>query len=317
MSEKQTIAVFGATGAQGGGLVRAILADRDGRFAARALTRNPNGERAQALARAGAEVVAADVDAPATLERALAGAHGVFCVTNFWEHLSPEREFAQASAMARATKAAGARHVVWSTLEDTRKDVPLSDARLPTLLSRYKVPHFDAKGEADAVFAAEGAPTSYLLAAFYWDNFIHFGMQPRQNADGALVLSLPLGGQKLPGIAAEDIGKCALGLFRKGPAAAAGTRIGVAGDVLSGEEMAAAFGRALGKTVLFQNIPFDVYRGLGFPGAEDMGNMFQYQQLLGPDFLRARDPRAARELNPELLDFDAWLTANAARIPRG
>jgi len=315
MPEKQIIAVFGATGAQGGGLARAILADRSGPFAVRALTRNPSADKAQALARAGAEVALADADEPDTLERALAGAHGVYCVTNFWEHMSPERELAQASAMARATKRAGVEHVVWSTLEDTRKDVPLSDARLPTLKGKYKVPHFDAKGEADPVFAAEGAPTSYLLAAFYWDNFIFFGMQPRRNADGLLTLSLPLGGQKLPGIAAEDIGKCALGIFRRGPSAA-GRRFGIAGDILSGEEMAAAFGRVLKEKVVFQDVPFDVYRGLGFPGADDMGNMFQYQQLGGKDFLRARDPVLSRELNPELQSFDAWMAANAGRIPR-
>jgi uncharacterized protein YbjT (DUF2867 family) len=130
----------------------------------------------------------------------------VFCVTNFWEHLSPPRELAQASAMARATRRAGAQHVVWSTLEDTRRDVPLDDPRLPTLHGKYKVPHFDAKGEADAVFEAEAAPTSYLLAAFYWENFIYFGMSPRADAQGVLQLALPLGGQKLPGIAAGDIG---------------------------------------------------------------------------------------------------------------
>jgi uncharacterized protein YbjT (DUF2867 family) len=314
MSDKKIIAVFGATGAQGGGLAQAILADRSGPFALRAITRNPASDKAKALAAAGAEVVAGDADKPDTLDRALAGAHGVFCVTNFWEHLSPPRELAQASAMARATKRAGAKHVVWSTLEDTRKDVPLSDPRLPTLHGQYKVPHFDAKGEADAVFQAEGAPTSYLLPAFYWDNFIYFGMQPRANDAGVLQLALPLGGQKLPGIAAADIGKCAYGVFKQGPGAA-GKRFGIAGDVLSGAEMAAAFERALGRKVVFVDVPFDVYRGLGFPGADDLGNMFEYQQLMGASFLASRDPRKSRELNPELQNFDAWLAANAKRIP--
>ena len=315
MADKQIIAIFGATGAQGGGLARAILADPSGSFSARAITRNPGSDKAQALARAGAEVVAADLDKPETLERALAGSHGVFCVTNFWEHFSPERELAQASAMAQATKRAGARHVVWSTLEDTRKHVPLPDDRLPTLQGKYKVPHFDAKGESDAVFASEATPTSYLLAAFYFENFIYFGAGPRRNADGVLHLSLPLGGQKLPGIAAEDIGGCALGIFRKGPGAA-GQRFGVAGDVLSGEEYAAAMSNAFGEKVVFQDVPFDVYRGLGFPGAEDLGNMFQFQQIRGEDFLKDRDPRRSRELNPHLQTFEAWLAANAGKIPR-
>lgn len=312
--QKKIIAVFGATGAQGGGLARAILADQAGPFAVRAITRNPDSDKARALAGLGAQVVAGDADAPETLESALAGAYGVFCVTNFWEHMSPPRELAQATAMAGAAERAGGQHVVWSTLEDTRKNVPLADGRLPTLHGQYKVPHFDAKGEADAAFA--GLPTSFLLAAFYWENFIYFGMQPQPNAAGVLQLSLPLGGQKLPGISAGDIGKCAYGIFKRGPAAI-GMRFGIAGDVLSGAEMAAAFTRALGREVLFQDVPFDVYRGLGFPGADDLGNMFQYHQLMGADFLKARDPKLSRELNPELLDFDAWLAANASRIPLG
>ena len=314
MPERKTIAVFGATGAQGGGLARAILADQAGAFSVRAITRNPASEKAQALARLGADIVVGDADAPETLDPALAGAYGVFCVTNFWEHSSPERELTQASAMARATKRAGAEHVVWSTLEDTRGFVPLDDDRLPTLRGKYKVPHFDAKGEADAVFQAEAAPISYLLAAFYWENFIYFGMQPHRNDTGTLTLAMPLGGQKLPGIAAADIGKCAYGVFRMGNAAH-GQRFGIAGEILSGDGMAEALARALGQAVVFQDVPFDAYRALGFPGADDVGNMFQFQALQGEAFLRNRDPVFARQLNPELLSFDAWLTANAAKIP--
>jgi uncharacterized protein YbjT (DUF2867 family) len=314
--DKKVIAVMGATGAQGGGLVRAILSDRQGGFAARAVTRKPESDKARALAKLGAEVVAGDADDPASLKSAFAGAHGVFCVTNFWEHFSVEREGAQASAMARATRQAGVKHVVWSTLEDTRQWVSLSDQRLPTLQDKYKVPHFDGKGAADAMFAAEAAPTSYLLAAFYWENFIYFGMGPRKSADGELVLALPLGGAKLPGIAAEDIGKCAYGIFRRGPQSA-GQRFGIAGEALSGEEMAAKMGAALRRKISFTDVPFDVYRGFGFPGAEDLGNMFQFQAMHREEFVKSRDPERARALNPALLSFDAWLRANAERIPIG
>ena len=311
---QKIIAVMGATGAQGGGLVRAILADRNGGFAARAVTRKTDSEKAQALAKLGAEVVAGDADDAASLARAFAGAYGVFCVTNFWEHFSAEREAVQATAMARASRKAGAQHVVWSTLEDTRKWIPLDDARLPTLAGQYKVPHFDSKGSVDHVFAEQAAPTSYLLAAFYWENFIHFGMGPRKGEDGNLVLAMPLGGAKLPGIAAEDIGKCAYGVFRRGTSAV-GQRFGIAGDVLSGTQMADNMSRRLGKVITFQDVPFDIYRGLGFPGAQDLGNMFQFQAILGDEFMRSRDPKRSRELNPELLSFDAWLRANASRIP--
>jgi uncharacterized protein YbjT (DUF2867 family) len=314
MSNKKIIAIMGATGAQGGGLARAIAADPKGAFSARAITRKPDSEKALALARLGVEVVAADIEDPSSLERAMAGAHGVFCVTNFWEHFSAEHEAEQAAALARATRKAGVEHVIWSTLEDTRQWVPLSDTRLPTLQGKYKVPHFDAKGASDQVFAEEAAPTTFLLASFYWENFIYFGMGPRKDDSGELVLSLPLGGVKLPGIAAEDVGRCAYGIFRKGTDTV-GERIGVAGEILSGEEMAQKMARALGQIVRFQDVPFDVYRGLGFPGADDLGNMFQFQAILGDDFLGYRDPKMSRTLNHELLDFDAWLDANASRLP--
>lgn len=316
MADEKIIAVIGATGAQGGGLVRAILADRRGPFAARAITRHTESEKARALAAAGAEVVAADADDPPSLRRAFDGAHGVFCVTNFWEHMSPERELAQASAMARAAREAGAAHVIWSTLEDTRASVPLADPRLPTLKGRYKVPHFDAKGEADRAFAREGAPTTYLLAAFYWENFILFGMGPRKRPDGELVLALPLGGGRLPGIAAEDIGRCAYGVFRRGPELI-GRRVGIAGEILSGPEMAAGFSRALARTVAFQDVPFDAYRALGFPGADDLGNMFQYQALFNEEFCRSRDVALSRSLHPELQSFASWLERNGSRVAIG
>jgi uncharacterized protein YbjT (DUF2867 family) len=314
MSGKKVIAVVGSTGAQGGGLVRAILADREGPFAVRAITRKPDSESARALAAAGAEVVAGDTDDAAGLDKAFAGAYGAFCVTNYWEHFSAEREGLQATNMARATKRAGVQHVVWSTLEDTRLLVPLGDPRLPTLQGKYKCPHFDSKGQMDALFTAEAAPTTFLRAAFYWDNLIHFGMGPRKGADGSVSLALPLGGAKLPGIGAGDIGGCAYGLFKRGTGTV-GQYFGVSGENLSGSEMAAKMSRAMGQTIQFQDVPFGVYRGLGFPGAEDLGNMFEYHALAGETFQRNRDPRLSRELNPGLKNFDAWLAANAARIP--
>jgi uncharacterized protein YbjT (DUF2867 family) len=314
MADKKVIAVIGATGAQGGGLVRSIAADRSGAFAARAVTRKPDSEKAKALAKLGVEVVAADLDDESSLRRAFAGAHGAYCVTNFWEHFSPEREVVQAGNMARAAKSAGVAHVVWSTLEDTRIKVPLSDSRLPTLREKYKTPHFDGKGEADRLFAQAGTPTTYLLAAWYFENLIYFGAGPRKGEGGGLVFALPLGGAKLPGIAAGDIGKCAHGIFRRGTELA-GKRIGIAGDVLSGAEYAAALTRALGQKVTFSDVPFDAYRALGFPGADDLGNMFEYQALFAEEFLRSRDVALARSLNPELLSFAAWLDLNKAKIP--
>ena len=169
MSDRNVIAVVGSTGAQGGGLARAILADPDGGFGVRALTRDPDKDQAQALAAAGAEVVQADLDDEASLERAFAGAYGAFCVTNFWEHYSAEKEIEQARNQAAAAKAAGLQHVIWSTLEDTRDFIPVDDERMPTLQERFKVPHFDAKHEAHQAFSDAGVPTTFLHTAFYWE----------------------------------------------------------------------------------------------------------------------------------------------------
>ena len=314
MSDKKIIAVVGATGAQGGGLVRAILADRDGPFSARALTRNPKSDKARALAAAGAEVVAGDVDDPASLRRAFEGAHGAFCVTFFWDHFSPEKEYAEAGSMAEAAKQTGVRHVIWSTLDDTRRFVPLDDDRMPTLMGKYKVPHFDAKGEADALFTQAGAPTTFLLTSFYWENFIYFGAGPKRGADGKLALVMPMGDKKLPGISSEDIGKCALAIFRRGREFI-GRTVGIAGEHLSGAEMAAAMSRALGETVTYQDVPPEVYRSFDFPGADDMGNMFQFKRDFNEYFRGARSVEFSRSLNPELQTFERWLSRNGSKIP--
>jgi uncharacterized protein YbjT (DUF2867 family) len=314
MAEDRIIAVLGATGAQGGGLLRAILADPGGGFRARALTRDVDSEKARELARLGAEVVAADVDDEASIQRAFEGAHGAFCVTFFWHHMSPEKELAEASAMARAAKAAGLRHVIWSTLEDTRRWVPLDDDRMPTLMGKYKVPHFDAKGEADQVFRDLGVPTTFLLTSFYWENLIYFGAGPKPGPDGVLAITMPMGDKKLPGMAAEDIGKAAYAIFKRGPELV-GRTVAIAGEHLTGAEMAAALTRALGREVRYNEVSPETYRSLGFPGADDLGNMFQFKRDSQEAFCGPRDPAVARALNPDLQTFDQWLSRNASRIP--
>ena len=239
---KKVIAVVGATGAQGGGLARAILADPDGGFAVRALTRNPDSDAAKALAAAGAEVVQADLDDEASLAAAFEGAYGAYCLTNFWEHFSAEKEIEQAGNMARAAKTAGIQHAIWSTFEDSRKWIPLDDDRMPTLQGRFKVAHFDGKAEADHFFTDAGVPTTFLLTSFYWENFIYFGMGPARGEDGVLAVTFPLGDAKMPGIAAEDIGKCAYGIFKAGDEFI-GKTVGISGEQLTGAEFAASFTR--------------------------------------------------------------------------
>lgn len=312
---KLPIAVIGATGAQGGGLMRALLANSDGRHAARALTRRPVSDAALALAAGGAEVVHADLDDEESLVRAFDGMHGVFAVTNYWEHHSPQAEQRQAHNVAAAAMRARVRHVVWSTLEDTRALVPLDDPRMPVLGGHYKVPHMDAKGEANAVFDELGVPTTFLYTSFYWDNLIHFGMAPQRGADGSLVFTLPLGEARLPGIAAADIGACALALFRQG-ADVIGRHVGIAGEHLSGAQMAQALGRALGEPVRYQSMAFGDYARLGFPGAPDLANMFQYKHDFNDRYCASRPVAATKALHPELAGFDRWLARHRETLRR-
>jgi uncharacterized protein YbjT (DUF2867 family) len=308
---KPIIAVMGATGAQGGGLIRALLADEKTNYTVRALTRNPNSDAAKKLAEQGVEIVAADVDDVSSLEKAFRGAHGVFGVTFFWEHFSAEKEYAHAGNIARAAKAANVNHVVWSTLEDSRNWV--KDDRMPTLQGKYKVPHFDAKGEANALFA--NVPTTYLNTSFYWDNFIHFGMGPKRGADGKLALTLPMGDKKLPGIAADDIGRAAYAILRD--PSLIGRTLGIAGGHLTGAQMAAWMSRALEEPVVYNAVTPEQYRGFGFPGADDLGNMFQFKRDFADEYCAARDVEETRLLVPNLQTFETWLAKNKRRIPIG
>jgi uncharacterized protein YbjT (DUF2867 family) len=314
MSEKKIIAVVGATGAQGGGLVRAILNDPNGGFRVRAITRDINSDKAKELAKFGAEVVAADIDNVESLKKAFKDAYGAYCVTFFWAHLSPEKEIAQATAMAHAAKDAGVQHAIWSTFEDTRKWVPLSDNRMPTLLGKYKVAHFDAKSEANHVFRDLGVPTTFLLTSFYWENLIYFGAGPKKGTDGKLAITYPMGDKKLPGMSSEDIGKCAYGIFKRG-SEFIGKTVGVAGEHLTGAQMATALTKALGQEVRYNDVSADVYRSFGFPGAEDMGNMFQFKRDFEQVYTGARNLEVSRSLNPSLQTFEGWLAKNKTRIP--
>ena len=315
MSEKKVIAIVGATGAQGGGLARAILADRDSEFTVRALTRDATSEKAQELVKLGAEVVEADNFQPESLMRAFDGAYGAFLVTNFWAHMSAEKELQEAANLAEAAKQAGLRHAIWSTLEDTRDRIPIHDDRMPTLQGKYTVPHFDAKAEADAFFTRAGVPTTFLRTTFYWENLATGLASPTRGADGVLTLSLPMGDSRLAGIAAEDIGKTAYGIFKAG-AEYAGRTVHVAGEHLTGEQIAAGLSRAIGEPVVYRPLSHDAYRDLGFPGADEAGNMFQYYTEQEAYFIGVRDLGEVRRLNPELQTFDTWLAANGHTIPR-
>jgi uncharacterized protein YbjT (DUF2867 family) len=313
MADKKIIAVMGATGAQGSGLVNAILNDPDGGFTARAITRNTDSDKAKELAAKGVEVVHGNLEDPESIKRAFEGAYGAFCITFFWEHYSPEKELAHAKIMADAARDANLKHVIWSSLEDTRKWMSLDDNRMPTLLEKFKVPHLDAKGEADKFFQESGVPATILITSFYWDNLIYFGLNPKKD-NGRYALTIPMGDKKLPGIASEDIGKIAYGIFKSGDEFK-GKTVGIAGEFLTINEMTDKMSSAMGKEIYYNKVSFDTFRSFGFPGADDVGNMFQFKHDFNDDFLKARDIGLSRKLNPSLQTFDVWLEKNKDKIP--
>lgn len=316
------IAVAGSTGAQGGGLVRAILADPAREFEVRALTRDPDSARSRELVAAGAEVVAADLDDEASLRAAFDGAHGAYVVTNYFAERGPEEvaartaadmELDQAGNAARAARDAGVPHVIWSTLDDTRPHFGES-GRVPMLDDgRYAVPHFDAKSEADDLFRESGAPTTYLRSTFYYESLAG-PLAPTRDTDGGLVLTLPMGDRRIAAIAADDIGRTALGIFHRGPQEYAGRTVSIAGEHLTGEEIASAIADVVGEPVRYEPLGWDDFRALGFPGAVEFGNMFQFYAENSEQYTAARDLALVRELNPRLQTLRGWLDAHRSEL---
>jgi uncharacterized protein YbjT (DUF2867 family) len=310
---RKEIVVFGATGAQGGGLVSAMLRDDSGAYGIRAVTRQLDGEKARALRELGVAVVQADLDNLSSVERAMDGVWGAFCVTSFWEHFSPQREQTQANNLAVAAARAKVGHVVWSTLEDTRDFVPADGRRMPVLSGSYNVPHFDAKGASDRFFVENSVPTTFLRTSFYWENFINFGLGPVRDGAGPARLRLSLGQGRLPGIGVDDIGPCALAIFRDS-AKWAGATVGISGEQLTGAQMAAELAFALGEAVEYSDLTPEEFRGLGFAGADDLGNMFQFQAEFQEAFCGVRDPEQTRKLHPGLMTFREWLSRHGPKV---
>ena len=185
--------------------------------------------------------------------------------------------------------------------------------RDPTLNRNWKVPHFDGKGQADAVFADLGLPTTWIRASFYRENLIRFGMGP-EGVDDHFTITFHLGDRSLAGIAVEDIGKTALGIFKAGDRHV-GQTLGIMGEALTGNKMATQLSDALDVKIIYNAVTPDTYQVFGFRGAEDLGNMFQTNRDFEAEYLANRDVALTRELNPELKTFQAWLKRYAKDIP--
>jgi len=269
--DRKTIAVFGASGHQGGGVVRALQGDS--RFRVRALTRDParHGDLAE-------EVVAADLNAPESLGQAFDGVHGVFLVTNFWEERTDER--AQAMAAVRAAREAGVQHFIWSTLPD----VEAISGR------KFHVPHFTLKAKIDQIVAEAGfAHHHFVVAPFFYQNLTG-SMAPQMQQDGSLGWTLPID-PEARAIHMGDIGELGTivaGAFADPDRAANGSHLPLVGDFMSFSEIVATLGR-LGHDLSFNQVPREVFATF-FPGAGELAEMFGYFEAhtyLGSDMTDA------------------------------
>ncbi|NXN95012.1 NMRL1 protein, partial [Rhinopomastus cyanomelas] len=292
MAGKKLIVVFGATGAQGGCVARALLAD--GTFLVRAVTRSPGKKEAAELARSGAEVVKADQDDEPSLESALTGAYGAFIVTNFWEHRSKEKEIEQGKRLADLSKRLGLRHVVYSGLENVKQ---LTGGRLEVL-------HFDGKGIVEEYFQKVGVPTTTIRLPFYFENFLSIFKPQKAPQGDTFVLELPMGDVPMDAMAVEDVGPVVLSLL-KSPEEYVGRVIGLSTGKLTEAEYAAVLSQQTGKTVEASKISLEEYEKRDFPGAKELAAMFRFY-VLKPD----RNVALTMKLNPRARTFQQWVADN-------
>ncbi|XP_027588576.1 nmrA-like family domain-containing protein 1 [Pipra filicauda] len=294
MAGKKLIVVFGATGAQGGSVARALL--DDGTFRVRAVTRSPRKKAAEELKRRGAEVVKADQDDEPSLEQALAGAYGAFVVTNFWEHCSKEKEIEQGKRVADLSKRLGLQHVVFSGLENVHK---LTGGQLEVL-------HFDGKGEVEEYFHEIQVPMTSVRLAFYFENFLSIFKPQKAPQGDTFVLELPTGDTPMDGMAVEDVGPVVVSLL-KSPGEYIGQVMGLSTGKLTEAEYAAVLSQQTGKTVAASKISPEEYEKRDFPGAKELAAMFRFYALK-PD----RNVALTMKLNPKARTFQQWVADNKA-----
>jgi uncharacterized protein YbjT (DUF2867 family) len=293
---RKTILVFGATGAQGGSVARNLL--ERGRFAVRAITRKTESPAAQALRDLGAEVVQGDLDDPASLVAALEGCYGAFGVTNFWEHFGKEEQ--QGRNLVAAVAAAKIEHFVYSTLP------PIEKATNGALRS----PHFDLKAEHEEYARTLGIPATFIHVPFYYENFLAF-FPPRPAGDGTYQFGFPQGDTPLAAMSVQDVGAIVAAIFED-PSQYIGQTLKLAGDEIPAAAYADAMSRRTGRTIRYAYIPRETFAAFGFPGAEDLADMFEFYRLHIPS--RAAEIEQCRTLAPELQNFETWLARNEGNL---
>ena len=292
MSDKKTILVTGVTGAQGGSVAQFLL--KDGKFNVKCLTRNADSDAAKALAEAGSEVVKGDFDNIDSLNSALEGVWGVFGVTNFWEHF--DKEFQQGKNLSNAVNNSNAEYFIYSSLPDIDK---LSK-------SKYDVPHFQLKAQLEDYIEGLDVKHSFVHAAFYYENFLSY-FPPQKQEDGSYGFGFPQGNTLLAGICIADLGGIVKEMFNS-PEQYYGKTVGGVGDDLTGTVYAKTMSNALGREVGYSHIPQEVFASFGFPGADDLANMFAFNAEFIPN--RKEEMDQARSMYPGLKTFETWMSEN-------
>lgn len=289
MAQPKLVVVFGATGAQGGSVARALL--EDGTFKVRVVTRNPKKKAAEQLRLLGAEVVQGDQDDEASMEQALTGAHAAFIVTNFWENCNQEQEVKQGKQLADVAKRLGLHYVVYSGLENVKK---LTAGKL---VAR----HFDGKGEVEEYFRALGVPMTSVRLPCYFENLLSYFL-PQKAPDGkSYLLNLPMGDVPMDGMSVADLGPVVLSLLQR-PEEYVGQNLGLSTCRHTPQEYAALLCKHTGKDVRDAKTTPEDYEKLGFPGAKDLANMFRFYTLK-PE----RNIELTLRLNPKARTLDQWL----------
>jgi uncharacterized protein YbjT (DUF2867 family) len=298
MEAKKIILVVGATGAQGGSVARHLLARSN--FRIRCLTRHPDSEKARALDQAGAEIVQGDLEDAGSIRAALKGCYGCYGVTNFWEHF--EKEYGQGRNLVDAVQRSGVEHFVFSTLPHCKK---ISGGKL-------EAPHLDMKAQLEEYTRRLGLKATFVHVAFYFENFLTF-FPPQAQEDGSFAFGFPQADTPLAGVAVEDVGSIVSILFER-PQDYLGKVVGIVGDDLTGDRYAETMTRILGTRVSYRHVPREEFAALGFPGAEDLANMFEFNRLYIPN--RRADVEMCRALNPKMQTFETWLTSNKGAFVR-
>ena len=291
------VTVFGATGAQGGPVARALIAR--GGYRVRGVTRNPDSEKAQALKASGIEVVKANLDDPTSVETAVQGAYGVFLVTDYWgifaklqdPDKSQEAEVAHGKLVGDACKKAGVKHLVYSGLEHVLE------------IMGKPCPHLDSKARIEKYLDDIGVPNTSVRYPFYFDNFATL-TRPQKQDDGTFVLTLPVDGP-IPAIGVEDGGEAVASVFTS-PSEFIGKKIGLSGDKLTITEYVTILSKVTGKTIKYNQVTPDQFAQFPFPGADELAVMFEF--FTSGNF--HRDRVLTQRLNPKVRRFEEWATDN-------